>query len=113
MPGQDVEQPQDLRQALLQGAVVPDEILDDLKNLLVGGVLIQELVQPAAADPQVVLYMDISVHLTKANLKHVHGSIADTDAVGVDGVRWDHKHLPAAQGITIGVNHNFTTQILA
>ena len=113
MPGQDVEQPQDLRQALLQGAVVPDEILDDLKNLLVGGVLIQELVQPAAADPQVVLYMDISVHLAKADLKHVHGSIADTDAVGVDGVRWDHKHLPAAQGITIGVNHNFTTQILA
>ena len=32
-----------------------------LKNLLVGGVLIQELVQPAAADPQVVLYMDISI----------------------------------------------------
>ena len=96
-----------------QVSVLRDQPLDNGFDLRIGRAQVLRLAQRQVLEGQIVLHIEIAVHLLKADFEHIHHSAPGADVVGVERIGRNDIQLLALQGKTLIVNHNFTTQIFA
>ena len=94
-----------------QVSVLRDQPLDNGFDLRIGRAQVLRLAQRQVLEGQIVLHIEIAVHLLKADFEHMHRSAPGADVVGVERIGRNDKQLLPLQGEPLVVNHNFTTQI--
>ena len=113
MVGELPEQLRDGGKTCHQVSVPFDQALDDGLDCRIGRTEILHLTQRQIFQGQIILHMEIAVHLLETDFEHIHGAAPGLYDVGMEGIGRNDEKLLSFQCKTLIFNHNFTTQIFA